>query len=93
VIVAYEWSSDMDGQLSNNASFSTSTLSVGVHTISFRVQSSNGLWSDEVNQTIEIKKPAGSSGTPPLDLRLPYFITAMILIIMGIILTLLRLRK
>ena len=93
VIVAYEWSSDMDGQLSNNASFSTSMLSVGVHTISFRVQSSNGLWSDEVNQTIEIKKPAGSSGTPPLDLRLPYFITAMILIIMGIILTLLRFRK
>ncbi|MBU2496189.1 MAG: hypothetical protein KJ935_06820, partial [Candidatus Omnitrophica bacterium] len=93
VIIAYEWSSDLDGPLSNNKSFTTSTLSVGVHTISFRVQSSNGLWSDEVNKTIEIKKPGGGGEPPPMDLRLLYFITAMIFIIIGIILTLLRFRK
>jgi hypothetical protein len=93
VIVAYEWKSDLDGPLSNNKSFTTSTLSVGVHTIYFRVQSSNGLWSDEVNETIEIKKPAGDDEPPPMDLRLPYFIIAMIFIIIGIISTLLRFRK
>ncbi len=34
---AYSWESDLDGNLSNLATFSTSSLSEGTHTITFRV--------------------------------------------------------
>ena len=44
----YEWRSNLDGILSNNAIFSTSSLSVGDHTITFRVQDDDGTWSEGV---------------------------------------------
>lgn len=44
-VVAYRWQSSIDGDLSTLASFETSTLSVGRHTISFRVQDDHGDWS------------------------------------------------
>ncbi|MCG2827483.1 MAG: right-handed parallel beta-helix repeat-containing protein [Thermoplasmatales archaeon] len=53
-VVAYSWSSDMDGFLSDQTSFSTSTLSVSEHTIYFKVQDNNGTWSTEVNGTLVI---------------------------------------
>lgn len=40
--VGYRWRSDRDGQLSQLAEFETSSLSVGEHTIYFRVQDNNG---------------------------------------------------
>jgi hypothetical protein len=46
-IVAYNWASSIDGFLSDQASFSTSTLSLGEHTIYFKVQDNNGVWSEE----------------------------------------------
>ena len=52
--MAYNWRSSKDGQLSTLASFSTSSLSVGTHTIYFKVQDNNGAWSSEVSDTLVI---------------------------------------
>ncbi|MDP6534692.1 MAG: PKD domain-containing protein, partial [Candidatus Poseidoniia archaeon] len=44
-VVAYEWSCDIDGFLSDEEDFSTTGLTVGTHNISFRVQDNDGEWS------------------------------------------------
>lgn len=63
-IVAYKWRSSIDGILSDTASFDTSTLSPGTHTIYFKVQDNTGTWSAEAKETLIIKeKPVPS---PPL---------------------------
>jgi len=51
-VVAYQWESSIDGPINNSASFSTSTLSEGIHTISFKVQDDEGLWSVAVTQEL-----------------------------------------
>ena len=53
-IVAWEWRSDLDGLLSSSEDFdkSSDTLTIGTHVISFRVQDSEGLWSQYVTQTL-----------------------------------------
>ena len=53
-IVAYNWQSSIDGQLSTAASFSSSSLSVGSHTIYFKVQDDDLAWSPEVSTTLTI---------------------------------------
>lgn len=54
------WSSDLDGSIGSGASFSTSTLSVGSHTVTASVTDSGGLnGSDSIGITIE-----ADSGTP-----------------------------
>ena len=45
-IVAYNWRSSLDGQLSTEASFSTSSLSEGEHIIYVEVKDNNGKWSE-----------------------------------------------
>jgi len=65
-VVAYKWRSNIDGDLSTSASFETSSLSEGTHTIHFRVQDSNGDWSKGVSWHItvlprEIAKPIANS--------------------------------
>jgi len=47
-VAAYSWRSSIDGQISTSASFETSALSEGTHTIWFRVQDTSGDWSKEV---------------------------------------------
>ncbi|NOQ48629.1 MAG: PGF-pre-PGF domain-containing protein, partial [Methanococcoides sp.] len=42
---AYIWESSIDGLLSNNSSFTTSSLSPGNHEISLKVQNDEGAWS------------------------------------------------
>ena len=44
-IVAYKWRSGTQGELSTAATFETSSLSEGTHTIWFRVQDDKGNWS------------------------------------------------
>jgi hypothetical protein len=56
-IVAYNWDSSIDGFLSNSSSFSTSTLSMGTHTISFKVEDNDGAWSEEVEKLVTIVSP------------------------------------
>jgi len=57
-IVAYSWRSSIDGQLSNQASFSTSSLSAGTHTIHFKVKDNSGAWSTEDTETLIIMAPS-----------------------------------
>jgi len=56
-IVAYNWRSSINGQLSTLSSFSTSGLSVGAHTIYFKVQDNSGSWSTEATATLTINLP------------------------------------
>lgn len=44
-IATYEWRSSIDGVIGTGATFSTSGLSAGTHTITFRVRSAEGVWS------------------------------------------------
>ena len=48
-IVAYEWISSRDGLLSNEEDFSITGLSIGYHSITFRVQDNDGDWSSSNN--------------------------------------------
>lgn len=49
-LTAYSWRSSRDGTLSSSSSFSTSSLSVGYHTIYFKVRDDEMVWSPEVSQ-------------------------------------------
>ena len=53
-IVAYSWYSTLDGPLSDQATFSTSMLSEGVHSIFFKVQDNTGAWSSEIETTVDV---------------------------------------
>ena len=55
-IAAYLWSSSIDGELSTEASFSTSDLTFGNHTITFRVKDNDGVWSDNVSSWVDVRK-------------------------------------
>ncbi len=65
-IAAYSWRSSLDGDLSTSASFETSSLSQGTHTIWFKVQDDQGVWSNQVLATvivvpIEVGQPVVNS--------------------------------
>lgn len=57
-IGAYNWQSSLDGDLSTLASFKTSSLSQGTHSVWFKVQDDGGQWSKEVLTTV-IVVPTG----------------------------------
>ena len=61
-VVAYEWSSSIDGFLSSSSSFTTSSLSVGTHIIYFRVKDDKEAWSTAATATLIIQ---GISPPPP----------------------------
>jgi hypothetical protein len=68
-VVAYEWSSSLDGFLSNQSIFSynSSLLTVGNHTISFRAQDDEGAWSDYATSWLEVLPPPNKPPTAVLD--------------------------
>jgi hypothetical protein len=51
-IGAYNWQSSLDGDLSTSASFTTSSLSQGTHSVWFKVQDDGGQWSKQVLTTV-----------------------------------------
>ena len=53
-VTGYTWESSIDGVLSSDASFTTSTLSEGYHTISFKVMDNDGEWSSVVTQSLAV---------------------------------------
>jgi hypothetical protein len=55
-IVGYDWSSNVDGFLSNQDTFSYSGLSAGAHIISLKVLDEDGLWSDDDSQSLYINE-------------------------------------
>ena len=63
----YEWTSDIDGALNTSETFTkpASELSVGTHTITFRVQDNLGAWSDPVTEDLTIN--TGGSSTTTYD--------------------------
>jgi len=79
-VVAYEWTSGLDGYLSNSASFSISNLSVGKHAIRFRCQDNTGKWSETVEITVTVLESKES-----IYARfMPYFMLSFFLIIIGV---------
>jgi hypothetical protein len=53
-IVAYRWSSSLDGELSTEKDFGSNTLSLGTHTVTFQVQDNAGAWSDEDSRILVV---------------------------------------
>jgi serine/threonine protein kinase len=56
-IATYEWRSSIDGKIGETATFTTSSLSVGAHTISFKVMDTDGQWVTAVPDTILTIEP------------------------------------
>lgn len=63
-VVAYRWTSNLDGEIGTSASFNTSSLSMGNHTISFRVQDNSGAWSENATSSVTITEVEDT--TPPV---------------------------
>lgn len=55
-IESYRWTSDIDGQLSTQQSFTTTSLSVGTHTISFKVMDNHYDWSSAKTVVAKIQE-------------------------------------
>lgn len=55
IIEGYCWRSNLDGQFSTCKTVTLTTLSVGVHTISFKVQDDDGDWSSLQTGTLTIR--------------------------------------
>jgi parallel beta-helix repeat protein len=53
-IVAYYWRSSIDGFISDKATFTSTELSPGAHTIFFKVRDNDGEWSTEKSTTLQI---------------------------------------
>lgn len=56
-VTAYKWRSSIDGVISTEASFSTSTLTNGTHTIYFSVKDNSDAWSAEATAILTVNKP------------------------------------
>ena len=63
-VVAYSWTSSMDGSIGTTAFFSTTSLSAGTHTISFKVQDNTGDWSGVITAQLTVgeEEEAGMEG-------------------------------
>lgn len=53
-IVSYNWRSNVNGDLSQLATFDTNVLTAGPHTIWFKVQDNYGNWSQEVGANVNV---------------------------------------
>ena len=54
-ITEYKWKSNIDGYLSDQRTFSTSSLTSGLHNITLQVKDSHGQWSGEITQNLRVK--------------------------------------
>lgn len=54
----FEWSSDIDGIFGDEMDIVHSGLSIGEHTISFRVMDDNNTWSETVSRSLSIVEPS-----------------------------------
>jgi len=54
-ITEYRWESSIDGFLSNQKTFSISSLSSGLHQIILRVKDSHGQWSSEITRNLRVE--------------------------------------
>ncbi|MEM3341109.1 MAG: right-handed parallel beta-helix repeat-containing protein [Thermoplasmata archaeon] len=63
-IYFYQWASSIDGELRAVENFTTSSLQVGTHIISFRVRDNNGTWSDFAVATLVVEPPPSPNQRP-----------------------------
>jgi hypothetical protein len=87
-IISYSWESDIDGILSSKRSFSSSTLSVGEHNITFKVQDNNEMWSESESISLTVRKKDDdktSSGIGDLDNPVTIAVLAGVFILVFII--------
>ena len=54
-VAGYEWFSDIDGVLSDQAAFSTNALAPGTHSIFFRVRDNQGAWSQQAVRLVVVR--------------------------------------
>lgn len=66
MITAYQWSSNKDGVLSSESTFTMSTLSSGTHTISFKVKDNDGTWSSAKTTTVKVRKNTTTDNIAPV---------------------------
>ena len=55
-VIGYNWRSSIDGDLGSDSTIMISTLSVGMHTIFFKVKDNDDAWSEEVSQDLIIEE-------------------------------------
>ncbi len=72
MITGYQWSSSIDGVLSSESTFTTTSLSVGTHLISFKVKDNDGAWSSVESAQVKISKPDIPNTAPVADCSGPY---------------------
>ncbi len=60
-MVAYRWSSSIDGVLSDISVFSTRDLSPGTHEVSFIVEDDRGVWSEPAFVIVEVRDPVAGA--------------------------------
>ena len=53
-ILEYDWGSSIDGFLSSEKTFTTKNLSLGEHTIFFKVLNDEKVWSDKATTTLHV---------------------------------------
>jgi parallel beta-helix repeat protein len=66
-IDGYQWRSSLDGILSYQQTFSNSTLSIGTHTIYFKVMDNDGAWSSEKTATITVDSTVNQAPIASID--------------------------
>lgn len=72
IVTKYNWSSSIDGYLPESSSFTITSLSVGIHTITFKVRDNEGLWSDTVDGTATISEVPTENDDPVAVSNGPY---------------------
>jgi len=65
IVIEYKWRSSVDGVLSEESSFTKSDLSVGTHTIYFKVKDDQGEWSNEDSLNLVINPSPTPENEPP----------------------------
>jgi len=61
-VVAWKWTSDLDGDFGDSEDLDYVGLSVGTHTISFSAKDNDGVWSDAAERSLTLNE---APNTPP----------------------------
>lgn len=91
-IVAYQWRTN-DTIIGTNPTIKISNLSVGKHTIYFKVQDSDGNWSDEVSTTVKIREKENVDGKKAFIPTIDFSIIIIYILISAVLIDLMRRRK
>lgn len=71
-VIGYNWRSSEDGVISSESTFSSASLSLGSHTISFKVKDNDGDWSSVVSETVVVIQNDSLNTNPIASMNGPY---------------------